>query len=191
MFADPSHAGRVKLGAATVSGTGCPQPSSVNFTISPDDRALSVLFDQMYVEAGGATGVRESTKTCSFTIPIELPIGMSLSVAQVDYRGYVFAQKQNIFNHMSSDFYLDAKPLRHFEHKFPGPVADVFTLTQAVPVRERHKSNCAGKTTLSVATRILTRTNPQGDPSQIALDSQDITSRDGRIVYRLEQTPCQ
>lgn len=184
------HAGRVKLGAATVGGSGCPSPNSVSFTVSPDDSALSVLFDSMVVEAGGSNSRREESKTCSFSIPIELPPGFSLSVAQVDYRGFVLGDKQNIFNHMSSDYYLDNKPLRHFERKFRGPVNDVFTLTEVIPLRERHKSSCSGHLKLSVATRITTKTTPQGDPSMLALDSLDAARRSGGIIYSLALEPC-
>jgi hypothetical protein len=145
----------------------------------------------MVVDAGGLTARREDRKTCSFTIPIEIPIGTRLTVAQVDYRGFVMGEKNNIFNRMSSDYYLDRHPLRHFERKFKGPINDVFTFSEMVPLHERHKSNCSGKLELSVATQIHTRTNPQGDPSMLALDSLDAASRNGGIIYRLEHTPCQ
>jgi hypothetical protein len=190
LMACQAHAGRVRLGKITASGDGCPNANSLNFTISPDSRALSVLFDQLVVESGGATTRREETKTCSFTLQIELPAGENLAVAQVDYRGFVFGEKQNIFNHMSSDFYLDQKPVRHFERKFKGPINDVFTLSEVVPMRERHKSNCTGKLNLNVAIRLTTRTNPQGEATMLALDSLDAANRKGGIVYGLDFTPC-
>lgn len=191
LITQSSFAGKVKLGDASSAGSGCSQPNNIRLTVSPDDKALSVLFDTMVVESGGLTSRRDESKTCSFKIPIEIEPGMSLSVAQVDYRGFVLGEKQNIFNHISSDFYLDNKPVRHFERKLQGPINDVFTLTEVIPIRERHKSNCSGKLTLSVATRISTKTNPQGDSSMIALDSLDSAGRSGGIFYRLEQTPCQ
>ena len=51
----------ISLGYPGYGGTGCPQ-GTASATLSPDGTALSVLFDQFVVEAGGTTGRRVDYK---------------------------------------------------------------------------------------------------------------------------------
>jgi hypothetical protein len=183
------EAQNLKVGHPNFGGNGCPV-DSVNLTVSPDDTAVSVLFDQMIVESGGNTNRRSEQKTCKLSIPIEVPKGFKATVAKVDYRGYVFASKQNIFNNLSVDYIWFAHPGRHYESKFKGPIDDVFALSQNIQAHLKQWTACGQASQLVITADILTRTNPQGDTSILALDSIDGTSQDTGLKFHLEYLPC-
>ena len=77
----------VELGEPAYGGTGCPS-GTASVTLSPDASSLSLLFDTYTVEAGGNTGKRVDRKGCNIAIPVHVPQGYSVSVFQVDYRGF-------------------------------------------------------------------------------------------------------
>jgi hypothetical protein len=179
----------LKLGHPNYQGTGCPS-GSVALTVSPDESAVSVLFNSFVVEAGGQTNRRLDEKNCGLSIPIEVPAGYSLSVATVDYRGYVYSPKQNIFNNMSVDYTWFGHPGRHYENKFQGPIDDNFTISQAVASHMKQWTTCGQKNNLVITTNLKTRTNPQNDSTILALDSIDGTGHSSGLRFHLEWKPC-
>jgi hypothetical protein len=79
----------IELGEAGYGGTGCPN-GSASVTLSPDQKTLSILFDQYVVEAGGETGRVLDRKGCNISIPVKVPHGYAISLIKVDYRGFNF-----------------------------------------------------------------------------------------------------
>src|SRR5258708_1302919 len=77
----------VRLGNPEYGGSGCPAGSAA-VAVSPDARALSILFDQFIAEAGGDTGRSITRKTCNLAVPVHIPQGYSVSIFQIDYRGF-------------------------------------------------------------------------------------------------------
>ncbi|WEZ85855.1 DUF4360 domain-containing protein (plasmid) [Rhizobium sp. 32-5/1] len=82
-----TYADDISLGIPGYGGSGCPS-NSVSATLSPDAKALSLLFDEYIVQAGGETGKSFDRKTCNVAIPVHVPQGRSVSVLAVDYRGF-------------------------------------------------------------------------------------------------------
>ncbi|MEA5567814.1 DUF4360 domain-containing protein [Anabaena sp. UHCC 0399] len=76
---------KVKIKDSEYGGNGCPQ-GSASVSISPDGQELSILFDKFVALGNQAT---ESRKSCTFSIPIQVPQGFQISIYDVDYRGYV------------------------------------------------------------------------------------------------------
>lgn len=189
LFIQQVEARRLKVGNPNYGGNGCPA-GSVALTVSPDDTAVSVLFDKMIVEAGGSTNRRSEQKNCQLNIPIEVPPGYKATVATVDYRGYVFSSKQNIFNNLSVDYIWFGHPGRHYENKFKGPIDDVYTISQKVQAHLKQWTACGQTSSLVITADILTRTNPQGDSSLLALDSIDGASNDAGLKFHLEYQAC-
>src|SRR4051794_19530380 len=79
----------IRLGQPGYGGTGCPG-GSVSATLSPDKKSLSLIFDQFVATAGGNSGRAIDRKTCNIAVPVHIPQGISISVIDVDYRGYIF-----------------------------------------------------------------------------------------------------
>src|SRR3954467_5616314 len=76
----------IRLGQPAYGGTGCPG-GSASVALSPDQQAISILFDQYVAQAGGS--VAFDRKNCNIAIPIHVPQGFSVSVLAIDYRGFV------------------------------------------------------------------------------------------------------
>ena len=76
----------LQLGYPGYGGNGCPQ-GSASVSLSPDSQQLSVLFDS-YTVATGGINPRVDRKSCNLSIPVTVPNGYSVSVIQVDYRGF-------------------------------------------------------------------------------------------------------
>jgi hypothetical protein len=67
----------ISLGEPGYGGTGCPD-GTVSVTLSPDQKSLSLLFDQYQVEVGGDTGKSFDRKSCNIAIPVHVPQGLSV-----------------------------------------------------------------------------------------------------------------
>lgn len=83
--ADSENVPGLQLGIPTYAGTGCPQ-GSARAVLSPDQKALTVLFDQYTVRAGG--GVSTARATCNMKIPVNIPSGYRMQVVKIEYRGF-------------------------------------------------------------------------------------------------------
>ncbi len=78
----------IALGIPGYGGNGCPA-GTASVTLSPDAKALSIIFDQFIAEAGPNIGKTLDRKSCNIAIPVHVPSGFSVSVIAVDYRGFV------------------------------------------------------------------------------------------------------
>src|SRR5262245_56951679 len=83
-----ARADDIALGDPAYGGSGCPA-GTASVALSPDQKAISLLFDQYVTEAGGQTQKRLDRKSCNIAIPVHIPQGYSVSIFQVDYRGFV------------------------------------------------------------------------------------------------------
>ena len=81
-----AFADSIQLGNPEYGGTGCPA-GTASVSLSPDNSAISILFDQYVVEAGGAKAF--DRKNCNIAVPVHVPQGFSVSVIAIDYRGFV------------------------------------------------------------------------------------------------------
>lgn len=86
LFIEPTFAkDKVKIKGEEYGGNGCPE-GSASVSVSPDGQELSILFDQ-FVALGNQAN--QSRKSCDFSIPIQVPQGLQISLYDVDYRGYI------------------------------------------------------------------------------------------------------
>lgn len=76
-----------KLDLPLYSGNGCPN-GTIGATLSPDNKTLSVLFDQMTTEAGPTTGASIARKICRLRVPIRVSPGFQVAIVKSDIRGF-------------------------------------------------------------------------------------------------------
>ena len=74
------------IGDPVAMGSGCAQ-NSVASILSPDQKVLSVVFDDFTVEAGVDVG-DTNRRQCRLVIPISVPQGYKMAVARLDFRGF-------------------------------------------------------------------------------------------------------
>jgi hypothetical protein len=87
LLATSTLADDISLGTPGYGGTGCPE-GTVSATLSPDKKSLSLLFDQYQVAVGGTSGKSFDRKSCNIAIPVHVPQGLSVSILQIDFRGF-------------------------------------------------------------------------------------------------------
>ena len=185
MMMGQAQADDIRLGTPGYGGSGCPA-GSASVTLSPDQKALSILFDEYIAEAGGDTGKRIDRKSCNIAIPVHVPQGFSVSIFQVDYRGYTFVPRggEARFN---VEYFFAGQQGPRVTKSFRGFVDDEYTLTNNLAAHALVWSACGADVNLRVNTSMLARSNRWGEDTLATVDSADIKSG---LVYHLQWRRC-
>ncbi len=175
----------IQLGQPAYGGTGCPA-GSASASISPDGKALSILFDQFVAEAGGTTGKRVDRKNCSVAIPVKIPSGYSVSVYQVDYRGFnsLPGGANATFN---VEYFFAGSQGPRYSRTFQGPIDRDFTVKNALAASALVWSPCGAQVILRANTSMTTLTNRYNQQTYSSVDSADFSSG---LVYLLQWRRC-
>lgn len=180
------HNRGIAIGHHRYAGTACPQ-GSVGASLSPDGSAISVLFSDFVVTAG--SDKQRDSKGCTIDIPVTIPEGFRLSVAQFDYRGF-----QQIPAGARANLAVRYAFMQHgaghlHEHPFTGPKSMNYLVTDKIERSVRHRTSCqARQATLRLTPQIDLRTNANREQTMLTLDSADANGFG--IKYVLELEPC-
>lgn len=174
----------IQLGQPAYGGNGCPA-GSASAVLSPDNKSLSVLFDQFIVEAGGANST-VARKSCNIAIPVHVPQGYSLSIIAVDYRGYVSLPAQAQAR-MTAEYFLAGSIGPRFDKQFIGRTDTDYTFTNDIGVQAQVWSPCGADTTLRVNAAMLVQTNRYRDAAMATVDSADFKAG---LLYKLQWKTC-
>ncbi len=176
----------LKLGQPAYGGTGCPA-GSASVTLSPDETALSILFDSYLAEAGSATGRTVDRKSCNISIPVQVPSGYSVSIFQVDYRGFNLIPAAGAYTRMDTEYFWAGSRGPRFARVYSGPTADNYTLSDGLVAQTMVWTPCGASVNLRVNSSIMAQTNRQQQQTMITVDSADLTSG---LVYHLQWRRC-
>lgn len=173
----------LQLGMPGYGGTGCPA-NSASVTLSPNQSSLSILFDQYVVEAGN--GRQFDRKSCNIAIPVRVPQGYSISVFQVDYRGFnsLPAGARSTFN---VDYFFAGSSAVRQSKTFWGPSANLYELTDHLTAEAVVWSACGADTNLRVNTNMFVQSNRRGELAMSTVDSADVTAG---LVYHISWRRC-
>jgi hypothetical protein len=175
----------MRLGIPTYQGTGCPE-GSASATMTADGTQLSILFDRYTAEAGGNTGRRNERKSCSLSIPVEIPSNVSVAIVEVDYRGYHSLPTRG-YSELSVNYSLGPLSGPRFLRRFVGPLDTDFFAKQKLRATDVRWSACGGRSTLHLNTSMIVVSNGQQELSLAALDSADLHSG---FTYVVQYRPC-
>lgn len=180
-----AQADDIQLGAPAYGGTGCPA-GTASAVLSPDQKTLSVLFDQYQTEAGGMTGRRIDRKSCNLAIPVHVPQGYSISIFKIDYRGFAAlpAGARGQFN--VEYFFAGMQGPRSAKPIF-GPTNQDYNLTDLLGAEALVWSPCGADTNLRVNSSFMVMTNAAMDDALATVDSADIKAG---IVYHIQWRSC-
>ena len=175
----------------TYGGTGCPL-GTASISLSPDQKAVSILFDQYVAQAGGSSGMTLDRKSCNLTIPVQVPQGYSISVFQVDYRGfnalpYGARSQFNVeyfFNYGGG--YPQTRGLRQTKN-FSGPQSSDYELTDRLGVEALIWTPCGAQANLRVNTSMMVTTNSRREQAMSTVDSADISAG---LIYHIQWRRC-
>lgn len=180
-----SSADTLRLGNPGYGGTGCPA-GTASVTVSPDQKSLSLLFDNYVSEAGDATRKRMDRKSCNITVPVHVPQGFSVAVFQVDYRGFNSLPRggQSRFN--AEYFWAGSRgPLA--TKTVYGPVNADYTFTNGLEATALVWTPCGASVNLRVNTSLMVTTNSAMEQAMGTVDSADFTSG---LIYHLQWRSC-
>lgn len=174
----------IRLGVPGYGGNGCPA-NSASVTLSEDAKSLSIIFDQFIVEAGGMNKNIER-KSCNIAIPVHIPQGFSVSVVDVDYRGYVSLPTQASAR-LTAEYFLAGSQGPRFDKTFVGRTDTDYTFKNVIGINAQVWSTCGADTILRVNAAMLVRTNRYGDEALATVDSADFKAG---ILYKLQWRRC-
>jgi hypothetical protein len=174
----------ISLGIPGYGGNGCPA-NTASVTLSEDAQSLSLIFDQFIVEAGGMNKLTER-KTCSIAIPVHVPQGFSVSVIDVDYRGYVSLPGQASAR-LTAEYFLAGSVGPRFDKTFIGKTDTDYTFKNSIGIQAQVWSPCGADTILRVNAAMLVKTNRYNDEAMATVDSADFKTG---ILYQLQWKRC-
>jgi len=175
----------LQLGLPEHGGTGCPA-GSVSATLSPDNTAVSILFDQYVAEAGAATGKSLDRKSCNIAIPVRVPQGYSVSIFQVDYRGFSAIPSGGRGQFRVEYFFAGSQGLPANKILRSGVQQD-YMFTDQLQASALVWSACGASTNLRINTSLLVQSNSRRDQAMATVDSADISNG---IIYHLQWKRC-
>lgn len=179
------QADQISIGLPNISGTGCSK-NTVAMALSPDAGQLSLLFNAYTVEARGTD--RMDTKNCVIRLPIHVPKDVSISIFQMDFRGYTSLPKnaRSVLD-VDHDFFGNQGPKT--QEVFDGERDGEFLVSHKLATDKHIWSKCGEDVDLRVRSSIRVKTNKKGDQAIATVDSVDVYS--SGMVYRLQMKKCQ
>lgn len=179
-----AHADDIALGVPGYGGSGCPA-GSVSVTLSPDQTALSLLFDTYQVDAGGGSGKTFDRKSCNVAIPVHVPQGRSVSVLAVDYRGFNHLGR-SASSEFNVEYFFAGGRGPAFRKTFNGPLDSDYLISNQIVADALVWSACGAD--VNLRTNSSMRVNTRGKAEAFAtVDSEDVQAA---IVYHFQWRAC-
>lgn len=186
LSAEAQLARGMRLGAPEYGGTGCPA-GTASVSLSPEEDAISVLFDQFTVEAGASTGRRVDRKACLLSVPVTVPQGYSIGVIQVDYRGFNVVPNYGASTRLNTEYFWAGIRGPTYSRVFNGPNNQDFTLTNGIMTENMVWTPCGASVNLRINTSIMAQSNSRMEQTMMGVDSADITSG---LIYHVQWRRC-
>lgn len=157
-------------------GNGC-RPGSVVTNVSPDAKALTLVFDSFVVEA--SPDKRQMTRMCELDLRMKVPSGWSVALATLDARGFASLADGESHGKVRTlyAFGRSPEPLLLADEAFVGPFAADYHLRAEADVSTLEFSACGGKRLMRLRTRIDAKLAPrsQTGAALVTVDSLDHT----------------
>jgi hypothetical protein len=185
LLAIATQAAEIRLGSPAYGGNGCPA-GTASVTVSPDQSAVSILFDQFVAEAGATTGRRVDRKSCNLSIPVEVPQGYSVALFQVDYRGYNAVPVGGQTRFDSEYFWAGARGPR-ISRQFTGPTNSNFTLTDNLIATSLVWTPCGASVNLRINASMMAMADASMRQTIGIVDSADVSSG---LIYHVQWRRC-
>lgn len=176
----------IYLGQPAYGGNGCPQ-GTASAVLSPDRKTLSVLFDNYQATAGRGTGRTLDRKSCNLAVPVHVPQGLSVSLFQMDYRGFNDLPRGGS-SRFSVEYFFAGQRGPSTAKDFYGSLNDEYLITNQVAATALVWSPCGADTNLRINSSMQVRTNSANEQAMATVDSADIRSG---IVYHVQWRRCQ
>src|SRR3989338_5011396 len=168
VLALPSFADDVRLGYPAYNGTGCPN-GSASVALSPDRKSLSILFNSFMVQADARR--RLDRKNCDIAVPVHVPNGLSVSVINVDYRGFNDLP-YGTMSQFNAEYFFAGTRGPSYSKTFSGPQTGNYVIRNNLVATAVSWSACGQDVNLRANTSMYVRSN--GRDAMSTVDSADL-----------------
>lgn len=160
--------GLVRINGISYGGTGCPN-GSVATLLSPDNGALTVLFDQYVVDTANAPSGTDR-KSCTVKLDLDGPVGWEYSLFQLDYRGYADLQAGTSGSQLSRYAFGSGQKTDLGAYSVQGPFSDDYVHSVQIPLNSAGWSRCGNPKLplLSIETQVQVQSRPLAKEIQLA-----------------------
>jgi hypothetical protein len=176
----------IQLGEAGYGGTGCPA-GTASVTLSPDKKSLSIIFDEFFVEAGALNRKRIARKNCNLAVPVHVPQGYSISLVDVDYRGYISLPNRKSQARFSAEYFFAGQRGPRYVKTFRGEMDDEYLISNKLGLRALVWSKCGADVNLRVNSSMMVRASSTRVDALATVDSADFSAG---IVYHVKWRRC-
>jgi len=173
------------LGKPGYGGSGCPG-GTADAILSPDQKSLSILFDQFQTEAGYPSRKTLDRKNCDIAIPVHIPQGYSVALFDVDYRGYN-SLPHGATSRLSVEYFFAGRRGPTFVRDFSGYLDQGYLVSNLLDTESMVWSPCGQDVILRVNASLVTRTNTRREQTLSTVDSTDVAAG---LVYHLQWRRC-
>ena len=153
--------------------------------MSPDAKSLSLLFDKYQVSVGGDTRKSFDRKSCNIAIPVHVPQGLSVSVLQIDFRGFNHLP-QSATSEFNVEYFFAGTRGPSFQRVFKGVLDDDYLINNELTVEAIAWSGCGADVNLRTNSSMKVKTVSNRE-ALATVDSEDIK---GGITYQLQWRKC-
>lgn len=174
----------IQLGYPASGGNGCPA-GTASAVLSPDGKALSIIFDQFVTEAGQGSGRTMDRKSCNIAVPVHVPNGFSISILAVDYRGFV-SLPQGATARLQAEYFFAGMRGPVFAKDFLGRQDTNYTFNNQLGVQAMVWSPCGADVNLRVNASMMVR-NSGYQTAMATVDSADFSAG---IIYQVQMRRC-
>lgn len=181
----------VRIISSDAQGSGCPIGTTAA-TISPDQKELSLIFDQFIAESNQQNQKLIDKKVCIMNVNLAIPSGWQIGLISADYRGFVALDAGSMGQHDVLYSFNKSFVTGSFgSDVFRGPMNDSYTISHQIQGGQISWSPCGvEQAQLTVRTSIVTqsqRSNGQISSAMVTLDSVDTSVRQS---FKLAMQKC-
>jgi hypothetical protein len=117
-------ADQVFIDIVAVNGSGC-APSGIALTLSPDSKALSVIYSDYVARVGVGASPVEFRRNCQLSLVIHAPDGYTYGVARAEFRGFA-SLAAGATALLRTDYNFQGHLAGMRQHPFTGPFEDMW-----------------------------------------------------------------
>ena len=150
---DVTLPGDISINSLIYAGSGCPV-GSVAESVSRDNNAFTLIFDDFIAEVGPGVSRRESRKNCQLLIDIDQPAGWTYALATFDYRGFVSLDRGLKATQKATYYFQAQSNQQSFETQFQGVVDKDFVARDVVPTAALQFAPCDSKRPLNINSQV-------------------------------------
>lgn len=170
----------VQVRNISYAGSGC-AAKTVSTNISPDAKAITLLFAEYSASAGPGIDPLEARKNCQITLDLHTPPGYSYSLFKLDVRGFADLEP-SVLGTLKATFYFQGQQISStFSKTLTGPKSDNYQSSTSTEVNDAVFSSCDGA---SRALNINTEVSIDNSQATSSFGHMTVDSIDGEFTHR-------